>query len=394
MSNLYLFTAKYPYSTIENFLDDEIIYLSKSFNKVFIVPLDGDYGQRRRIPENCEVLPPLRMPGKRFKYYFCGITSVKSLSVVWKEFFCKKVFVSERKLKDWLSASIAIGYYLSCKTIRNVISSFKPEDVFYYYWGVGLNNLSLFINSTHQISRFHGEWDLWEESRNGYVPFRERVAKKLSMAAFISLKGEEYFCSKYPGCKTIYAPLGTFDYGKGVEKTKMDTIEIVSCSTVYPLKRVIDLFEILNFATNLKIEWTHMGGGQQFELLRNMVEEEAKDHLKVNLTGQIDHKEVLSLYKQKHFDVFINLSTNEGVPVSIMEAISFNIPIVATNVGATCEVVTEKCGILVDRNLQKSEILKAIKTVLNKDVEPRLFWEKNYNASKNYLNFCEKLKGL
>ena len=33
------------------------------------------------------------------------------------------------------------------------------------------------------------------------------------------------------------------------------------------------------------------------------------------------------------FDLFVNMSLSEGIPVSIMEAISFGIPIIATNVG-------------------------------------------------------------
>lgn len=55
-------------------------------------------------------------------------------------------------------------------------------------------------------------------------------------------------------------------------------------------------------------------------------------------------------YSEHPVDVFINLSTNEGVPVSIMEAISFDIPIVATDVGGTSEIVTDETGILVSSN--------------------------------------------
>ena len=42
-----------------------------------------------------------------------------------------------------------------------------------------------------------------------------------------------------------------------------------------------------------------------------------------------------------HIDLFINTSSSEGVPVSIMEALSVGIPIIATDVGGTKEIVTK-----------------------------------------------------
>ena len=42
---------------------------------------------------------------------------------------------------------------------------------------------------------------------------------------------------------------------------------MVSCSTVYPLKRVDLIFDALNSIKGKKIEWTHLGGGQKFDEL-------------------------------------------------------------------------------------------------------------------------------
>lgn len=65
----------------------------------------------------------------------------------------------------------------------------------------------------------------------------------------------------------------------------------------------------------------------------------------------LSHDQVMNYYKEHHFDVFINMSTNEGVPVSIMEAASFGIPIIATNVGGTSEIVQPSVGMLLSSNL-------------------------------------------
>jgi len=46
-------------------------------------------------------------------------------------------------------------------------------------------------------------------------------------------------------------------------------------------------------------------------------------------------------------DVFVNCSTSEGVSLTILEAMAAALPVIATRVGGTPEVVTDGCGVLV-----------------------------------------------
>ena len=93
-------------------------------------------------------------------------------------------------------------------------------------------------------------------------------------------------------------------------------------------------------------------------------------------------------------DVFINVSTNEGVPVSIKEAISYDIPVIATNVGGTSEVVTPETGLLLSSNPRPEEIKEAILKIDTLDLSPREFWAENYNADINYRLFAQMLTKL
>ena len=145
---------------------------------------------------------------------------------------------------------------------------------------------------------------------------------------------------------------------------------------------------------NVKIHWTHLGGGSHFDELKKLVEKERKEHLSVDLLGMFTHDQVMDWYKNNHADLFINMSTNEGVPVSIIEAASFNIPILATNVGGTSEIVQPQVGELLSSNPEIDEICSLIKKMRETHYEPREFWKMHYSASTNYNSFALKLKTL
>lgn len=392
--NLYLFTARFPFSTVENFLEDEIVYLCRQFKHVYIIPFMYE-GDERGCPANCSILEPV-VRGK-MDYVVHGCFSIKTFRLLARDFFKNRVFLSTKKLRVWFTGYIAINCYLNSLIVYNVGKNIEKSDVVYFYWGKWGNILSCFWkNRCSFISRFHGEWDLWEEKYDGYAPLRSYVAQSLDAAVFISQKGERYFYKRYPFCKTRVFRLGTKDIGL-VDPSSDGIIRILSCSSIYPLKRVdLILKSVVEVSKNSRVEWTHLGGGVDYEKISKIANSIQTDYLKVNMPGQVSYDDVLNYYKKSNVDVFLNLSTNEGIPVSVMEAISCNIPVVATDVGGTSEVVVEKSGILVSANPSPKDVSEAIMiTIAERDrFAPRELWKEMYQAENNYLEFAKFLKTL
>ncbi|WP_243669706.1 glycosyltransferase [Methanoculleus chikugoensis] len=77
-------------------------------------------------------------------------------------------------------------------------------------------------------------------------------------------------------------------------------------------------------------------------------------------TGYLDNAAVLEHYRQSPIDVFINVSESEGIPVSIMEAESCGIPVIATAVGGIPEIVSDATGILLPEHPAPRDIAKAV----------------------------------
>lgn len=392
MKHLYLFTASYPYDGTETFLDDEIPFLTSVFEEVTIIPLYGNK-RTREVPDNCIVKEPVEP--NDYHRYLSLLYPNKATRLFLVDFVCKRVFLSLKRIKTWLIAYRQIANLLNNKQITELFARIRKEDVCYFYWGKGSITLAaVYKGKATFVSRFHGEWDLWEESSGHYAALRNKIAGSLSMAAFISKKGELYFRNKYHIKRSEVFPLGSFDNGI-CKRSNDQTIRIVSCSMVYPLKRVSLIHDAL-LASNKNIEWTHIGGGQQYAELESRVCHKSRNGLKVNLLGNVPHDEVIKYYQTHTVDIFINLSTNEGVPVSIMEAISFNIPVVATDVGATSEIVCGETGRLLSPNPSIDEINEAICDVIKMGdiICPKDYWSNHYDASANYKRFAETLLSL
>jgi len=114
--------------------------------------------------------------------------------------------------------------------------------------------------------------------------------------------------------------------------------------------------------------------------------------------GKMDNKEVMKWYEKNKVDVFLSVSETEGLPVSMMEAISFGIQIVSTNVGGCNEIVTKDTGYLVDPNLDYVEVRNRITEIKNgkfSSVEEKKIifqhWEENFSMNKNMKRFISDL---
>ena len=142
------------------------------------------------------------------------------------------------------------------------------------------------------------------------------------------------------------------------------------------------------------LRWVHFGDGRLMPELKTRVKE-LPDNINYELRGYVPNQGVLEFYQKNEVDLFVNVSESEGIPVSIMEAISFGIPILATDVGGVHEIVTDKTGVLVDKTFKPKAVADKLLDFVqqSRNVEfrkgIRLFWQQNYSAEQNYTRFTQ-----
>ena len=101
--------------------------------------------------------------------------------------------------------------------------------------------------------------------------------------------------------------------------------------------------------------------------------------------------------------LFINVSSSEGIPVSIMEAMSAGIPVIATAVGGTPEIVVDRMnGALLSAHPSPEAIAARILEYEALDADRKRSyreaaletWNRAYDANVNFPAFVRDLLSL
>ncbi len=253
------------------------------------------------------------------------------------------------------------------------------------------------------VTRIHG-YDLYgEQDRLGFIPFQRQLIESLARAFSASRAGERYLQSRYPDLadKLSIAYLGV-DPPPTTSIPSTDGIfRIVSCSSLVPVKRIRLLIEALHILEErgVKFEWTHLGDGPERASLQAQAAVLAG---RARFLGQVPPEEVQAFLTRNPADVFCNVSSSEGLPVTLMEAASCGIPLFATDVGGNNEIVDDSVGRLIPHSCGPELIADVLADMAEQsDLTKRQWrrrslerWESTFNAESNYEAFAGDLLNM
>ena len=138
---------------------------------------------------------------------------------------------------------------------------------------------------------------------------------------------------------------------------KKEIKNIIFVGRLIYAKGVQDLIYAFSKINNKKLKLTIVGNGPYKKDLEKLVKK-LKLQNKIKLTGEKNKREVLNLLSKS--DLFVNPSYSEGLPTSVLEAGAVGLPVIATDVGGTREVIiNNKTGLLI-KEKKPSELRDAI----------------------------------
>lgn len=413
-TTLILITSAFPFQKGEEFLLQETEYYS-CFDEVVIIPVAAtDFSQKKSISEDIEVhkLSSVASDNPVKKSIGC-IFSLRFRETKEEIRYLKKSNrLTLAALKRLLVESNKVNAVSReiCNIVREIYTKHADNGIVVYSYWMG-NHAKIAVDIKRQfpkikiVTRCHGG-DLYEyRYKYNYIPFRRTILTNEDMIFAISDNGKKYLEENYSGIKApiVVSRLGTNQKHERIKIDNNDGLNIVSCSYCIPLKRIHLIIQALSEITEKGITWTHIGNGREYENLKNLAEQSIPSNVKFNFLGYVENAKVQELYSSGKFNLFVNVSETEGIPVSIMEAMSYGLPIIATDVGGVSEMVEEeRNGYLLPKDFDVANLRHLFIKMLQTDNEDyqamsersHEIWKEKFHAKKNYTEFVKILREL
>lgn len=410
-----LLTNHFPYGLYEAFLEHELPILTRRFERVVILCRDVSSTGERPLHGAVvhRVNPVSSWSENMVTIWLCAMNGLKIWRMVKDERDWLKAH--HRKLTSLILDDLVHTVVKAVQTARHIHRVMRAEGlrsdvVLYSYW-LSSSALALtFVSSKRlritAVSRAHGG-DVYEyRNLNNYLPLRRSLIHRLDRVFAISddaaahLRRQGHAADSH---KIQVARLGTPPAGSAPSKPGK-RLTLVSCAFIVPVKRLHLLVDALQQIDQLDIHWIHIGDGPLAESISARAKERlgAKSNIIYQFTGPRTNAELMQFYRETYVDVFVNTSSAEGIPVTIMEAQSFGIPVVAPRVGGIPEIVSEKTGRLFEVDASPLTIAQLISEVLllspddAKAMRRNAFenWESRYHADRNFSTFVDQIEKL
>lgn len=399
LAELLLFTEKFPYQGGEVFLKAEIPFLARSFEKVWIFPSQVSENQAFDLPDNVRVMAP-KWPAQThtrniLTRYFLLILRYFTYEFLFSRHRIKYLYQFKwnfYRLIGLIQESEALG-----AEMKHI---YKPDSFCYTYWfneqtsrllllkKMGMPNLKV-------ISRVH-LYDFEEEfNGRGYLPFRRVEMRNIDKVVPISDYARAYLNQRFtlPDKITEVHRLGVPEAPLNPGGT-VETFILVSCSALSWYKRpelLVDVIAALDFS----VHWIHFGDGPMLEQFMAKAKQ-LPAHIQLDYRGRVGNEEIMQFYRENPVDALLNVSIYEGIPYSMMEAVSAGIPIIGCKVCGVPEIVTEQTGLLLPAVEQPKQMTLLVSEFLTSQSRNhsfrqgvKAFGKQFYDAETNYSEFIQ-----
>ncbi len=399
---LYFFVENFSNEKSEEFFEKELPYHAENFSKVVVIPL---YEQKVPLISNAPNVEVWNFDAfgvvKRIKILFRHLILVNRI-------FLFEICQSHNKsyyFRNYFSLlNLVLMRIEAARQLKKKIGNEFQHGVFYSYWFDQwvfiLAIIKYWDPSIKVISRVHGS-DYKEEQIKKILPFRYFQISQLNAIFPVSDYAKKYLIKKFKvdEKKIMVSRLGLPNVERSITIDK-NQLTIVSCSSLIPLKRVHLICETLAHISQ-PVKWYHFGNGP----LYNEIKEKASSlplNITVNFMGHVNNGEFNHFIQNTPVSFFINVSENEGIPVTLMEAARAGIPLIGTDTCGIPEIVNQNTGFLIPVDFNPSFLANLIvKQHLLGDIYRSGYREKiknfctsEFSDKKNYGNMSKMLVEL
>lgn len=399
-----LFTDCYPYSTFhETFLTEELRCASELTDlTIVLVPLRQRGEVAQPLPPRVEVDNRLMQLAQKPRLLLFVRTLLRAPFWHWLSEVLRCL------LSGKTTPLVAFRRLVAAELVSDYIGSELWDGgvnvVLYSYWlsfsalGIALaRDRYPVATQTFAFSRAH-RYEI-EDNLVGF-PLRQFTFSLLDGVFCVSNAGVEHLKSLYPNHSHLFSLSRLGVRGAEVRPHReVCGMRFISCSGISSVKRVDQIARcMVRLAREhgaMPIEWHHYGDGPCRADVEAVLRMHTPENLFVTLHGYIDNADLIRIYGESEPAIFVNLSSSEGLPISIMEALSAGFPVIATDVGGNVEAVPPQAGVILPLE-DAYEQFSALACLVWENYavysqNARLVFENRFMSERNYGAFYKEI---
>jgi len=375
-------TTQAPFGQGETFVTEEMLAVVKLGNEILIVPRSAskeifhDFGKQL-------VDYTIRFPLFNLRILFALMKTTVVKPRLWR--VLAKILFTSRSPKILVKNLVVLP---KAVFISDLLYQARVQHI-HAHWGSTTSTMAYIIS---QLTGIPWSFTLhrWDISENNMLKEKTRTAKFVRVISkdgyneVLGIIGNEYKNK----CLVLHMGVDISKFIKSGEKTferdKDGFIIAIPANLVEKKghKYLVKAIETLKKKGYNNIKCYFFGDGLLREELEKIVN-------KMNLgdvivfKGAIPHEKLLELYSNREIDCVVLPSIvtedgeKEGIPVSLIEAMAYKIPVISTNTGGIPELLDNDAGIIVEQR-NSYELAEAIETLIKDEGLRRKLGESGY----------------
>lgn len=298
----------------------------------------------------------------------------------------------------FLKSLIKIYYYLLFKNIDLVHVHMSERGSFHRKYLVF--KLSKLLNKKVIVHMHGAEFkEFFEESSDN---LKKKIIYFLREANLVLVLGDswnDYVLSLDKDIK-IKILRNSIQIRTEVVKRNKNNINVLFLAVLIERKGIIDLIEAVNLLEkekrmeNYNIKYIVAGSGQEEKRCKELVLKYKLEKY-FDFKGWVSGEEKQCLLKQSQ--IFVLPSYNEGLPMAILEAMSYGIPVISTNVGSIEDAVKDNVNGFIVNPGDIKKLASSIEECVKNEILWNEFSKKNKDdienkySNKIYFDNIEKI---
>ena len=301
---------------------------------------------------------------------------------IFENFLFVKTTESGNSAKKYICCCIAIvkflGYCL-CKNIKIVHIHTASKNSF---WRKSVFILLSWLLKKKVVLHIHGgQFEVFVNHHPFILHFLKRCSRIIVLSPSKLVYYQEHF-----GLNNVTVINNVIPRPIIKEKNNIDTVNFLFLGFLCKDKGIYDLLDIIScdkdrYTGKMKL---FIGGNGNVEKVKRIIKENKLAQI-VFYVGWVDGEKKIELLNKSH--VYILPSYVEALPISILEAMSYHLPVISTQVGAIPNIVfNNENGLLINPR-DKDALKNAISEMLSVTPEKRIkMGQKSFNLVQPYLS--------